>query len=93
MQATSRINNILKLANSGKNQASAIKLILYDGAWFTEHNGTTFVAICQTDGMAPIFRPQWLHLTNITGSTRRVKAVFYTTSTMKNADLNMGNAT
>ncbi len=43
----SLINSMLKKANSVDNGASKEVLGSYDGAWYTEHNGTTFVTVSQ----------------------------------------------
>ena len=45
VQASSRINNMLKLASFGKSHASKLKVGLFDGIMHTEHNGTTFIVI------------------------------------------------
>ncbi len=44
VQAVSRINNMLKWVNSGETGISEEKLNQFDGALYTEHNGTTLLA-------------------------------------------------
>ena len=40
VHASSRINNTVKRANLGENHARWVKLGSYDGAWYTEYDGT-----------------------------------------------------
>ncbi len=47
VHVSSRTNNMLKWANFGENQARLVKLGSYNGAWYTEHNGKTFVTVSQ----------------------------------------------
>ena len=47
VQTTSRMNNMLKEAKPYRNHASNMRLGSYDGAWYTEYNGTTFVIVSQ----------------------------------------------
>ncbi len=46
VQEISRINNVLKWANSGETWAGKVELGSYDGAWRTDHDGTTLVSKC-----------------------------------------------
>ncbi len=50
VQAISRIINIFKLANYVGNGASRMRLGSYDGAWYTEGNGTKVVTVSQILG-------------------------------------------
>ena len=50
VHTNSRMNNMLKRANVGKNHARLVKLGAYIGAWYTEYNGTA-VYIKDIDGM------------------------------------------
>ena len=60
--ASTRINNMLKQANFGKNHASKLKLGLHDGVWYTEYNGANLMIVSQK-------MMQWhefsIHLSNI----------------------------
>ena len=44
VQVGDNMKDILKLANCVGNNASETKQGSFDGPWYTEHNGTTFVA-------------------------------------------------
>ncbi len=43
MQASSRINNMLKKGNYGKNHVSNVKIGSGDDVWYTEYRDTTIV--------------------------------------------------
>ena len=47
VQASSRINNMLRQANFYKNLNSELKLGSYDGTWCAKRNGATFATIPQ----------------------------------------------
>ena len=47
VQASKRINNILKCAKFAINHASKVKLGSFHGAWSAEHNSFTSVSILQ----------------------------------------------
>ena len=47
VQTTSKINIMLRYAMCSRNHASNLRLGSYDGAWYNEHNGTTYVTVSQ----------------------------------------------
>ena len=62
----SRINNMLKYAIFVINHAGRMKLISFNGAWYTEYIGTTFVIIFQTLIKQDwILSPPWWHLQDV----------------------------
>ena len=55
MQASSSINNRHRYSNIGKKHASKVKSGSFDGTLYTEHSGTTFVAIFENISNKVIF--------------------------------------
>ncbi len=48
MQASARINEMLKYINFTENEASSLEQGLSDGGWYTTNNTTRFLTIPQT---------------------------------------------
>ncbi len=84
VQTISRINNIFKLANSVENRAGKVRLCLYDGAWYTEHNDTTIVS-------TPQILMDWadfsIHGWNIWQTSPRLPATSWMTSRISVRDV------
>ena len=72
VQASSRINNMVKKAKCVKTASSKLMLGSCDTTWYSDHSGTTLVTISQVINAWPFSHPSQGHLTDFICKARSI---------------------